>query len=132
MYIADRTHNLPIVYVADGEFERLAGLARHATGPGSALLRQEVARAVIVMDDEGPRAFVRLGSVVEYADLRTGRTRTLTIVSPEDADIDHDRVSVATPVGAALLGLTPGESFAWTADDGRPHALIAVSVANDR
>jgi regulator of nucleoside diphosphate kinase len=130
MFIADRTHSKPIVYVADAELDQLTNLADQATGPGSALLRQEVDRAIIVMPDEGPQVFVRLNSTVEYADLLSGRTRTVTVVLPQDADIDRDRISLITPVGAALFGLTPGESFAWTAEDGRPCLLIVISIVN--
>jgi transcription elongation GreA/GreB family factor len=73
-----------------------------------------------------PKFFVRLNSIVEYTDLLSGRTRKLSLVLPHEADIDQNRISVTTPVGAALLGLTPGQSFSWTTDDGRPHALVGL------
>ncbi len=40
------------------------------------------------------------------------------LVFPAEADIAAGKVSVLTPVGAALIGLSKGESIAWTARDG--------------
>jgi regulator of nucleoside diphosphate kinase len=117
------------VYVAEAEYERLHNLAA-SEAPGAALLRQELGRAILLRESEGPSAFVRLNSVVEYLDLATGRTRTVTLVAPDQADIDQGRISVVTPVGAALLGVVPGESFSWTMDDGRPRVITVVRVAD--
>ena len=38
-------------------------------------------------------------------------------------------ISILTPIGAALIGLSPGQSIAWTARDGRQHRLTVLSVA---
>ncbi len=36
-----------------------------------------------------------------------------TIVYPEEADIEHDRLSVLAPIGTALLGYRVGDEIAW-------------------
>ena len=36
--------------------------------------------------------------------------------------------SLGFEVGAALIGLTAGDSFGWTGEDGRPHAIAIVNV----
>jgi regulator of nucleoside diphosphate kinase len=33
-----------------------------------------------------------------------------------------------TPIGAALIGLSSGQSISWTARDGRRHRLTVLSV----
>lgn len=125
-----RSHQFrkPTIYVSESEVERLSNLAESGETRGAALLGDELVRAILLKDGEFPGVFVRLNSHVEFTDLMTGRARRVQIVLPEDADIDHDRLSVVTPVGAALLGLTEGESIAMTTEDGRSHVLRVSRV----
>lgn len=120
----------PTVYVAAAQQEYLNRLAEHAAADGGDLLRRELERALVVSDEEAPRNFVQLNSVIEYEDLLSGRARTIKLVAPQDADIDQNRVSVVTAVGAAVLGLVPGETFSWLSHDGRPRMLVITSVVN--
>ena len=57
-------------------------------------------------------------------------TEMVQLVLPNAADIDEDRVSVFTPVGAALFGLTAGQAFAWEAADGA-RVLRILEVTDD-
>lgn len=122
-------HQKPSVYVTTADLEDLTEIAELGRSAGAALLARELERAIVVEDGETPHAFVRLDSRVEYRDLLTGRTRTVTVVRPAEADIDQDRLSVLTPVGAALFGLAAGDTFAFATDDGRPRVLQVLSVA---
>jgi hypothetical protein len=45
-----------------------------------------------------------------------------------DADISEGKISVLTPVGTALIGLRKGQSIAWSARDGKRHALTVLDV----
>ncbi|WP_296596537.1 GreA/GreB family elongation factor [Phenylobacterium sp.] len=125
-----RSHQLrkPAVYVTESEYERLWNLAESNSSRGATLLGDELARATVVKDAHARRTFVRLNSVVEFTDLMTGRTRRVQIVLPDAADIDKGRMSVVTPVGAALIGLTPGSSIALSTEDGRSQVLQVASV----
>lgn len=58
-------------------------------------------------------------------------TRTTTLVFPGDADISEEKVSVLTPIGTALLGLSTGQSMRWLARDGREHELTVISFGQD-
>ena len=58
--------------------------------------------------------------------------RTITLVYPGDADISEGKVSVLTPIGTALLGLSEGQSMHWTARDGREHELTVTAVGQAR
>jgi regulator of nucleoside diphosphate kinase len=119
---------IPDVYVAEADFDRLSELCAAAAGPGARLLARELDRAIIVPDGGRAKGFVRLGSQVEYRDLLTGRTRTLTVVEPDEADIDRQRLSVVSPIGAALVGLQAGDLFALSTEDGRPRVLQVMQV----
>lgn len=118
----------PNVYVPEADYERLANLAKASHTHGARLLRRELERAVIVGDGEVRQPFVRLNSRVEFTDLLTGRTRKIDVVPPDEADIDQDRLSVVTPVGAALIGLSAGESIGLRTEDGRARVLVVQDV----
>lgn len=122
-------HRLPDIIVGDSDHARLTSLANAAldTVPETAEeLLSELDRARIVADESVPGDVVRMGSVVEF---RTGAERKrVTLVFPPDADIAAGKVSVLTPVGAALIGLAKGESITWTARDGTSHELTILSV----
>jgi transcription elongation factor GreA len=50
-----------------------------------------------------------VGSTVTYTDPATGDCRTVQIVASHDADAGRGRLSMASPVGNALLGSRPSE-----------------------
>ena len=127
--LEQRDHRLPDIVVGDSDHARLTSLANAAleTVPETAEeLLSELDRARIVADESVPGDVVRMGSVVEF---RTGAERKrVSLVFPPDADIAAGKVSVLTPVGAALIGLAKGESITWTARDGTSHELTILSV----
>lgn len=125
------TQALPTIYVTKADFEILSNLAEAAAGRalGGQVLAAEMDRAVIVAFDEAPLPFARIGSGVDYQDLTSGQARTVRLTLPRDASIDDNRISVLTPVGAALIGMTAGETFHWTDAEGRPRGVRVLAVA---
>lgn len=124
-----RDYRLPELVVGDSDYARLTSLANAALEslPDTAEeLLSELDRAKIVADESVPRDVVRMGSLVEFR-FGTDRKR-VTLVFPSEADIAAGKISVLTPVGAALVGLAKGESISWTARDGTSHELTIVSV----
>lgn len=120
---------LPEIIVGDSDHARLTNLATAALEavPDTAEeLLSELDRAKIVADESVPQDVVRMGSVVEFRS--DNDVKRVTLVFPQDADIASGKVSVLTPVGAALLGLATGGSITWTARDGSSHELTIVSV----
>lgn len=124
-----RDYRLPELVVGDSDHARLTNLANAAleTVPDTAEeLLSELDRAKVVADESVPGDVVRMGSLVEF---RAGRDRKrVTLVFPPEADIAAGKVSVLTPVGAALIGLSRGESISWTARDGASHEMTILSV----
>lgn len=95
------------------------------------LLEDELARAVVVNEDLSARPFCRIGSWVTYEDKTSGQVRNIQVVLPADADIDKQKVSVLSLVGASLLGLVAEAEFSWTDDNGRPHGLKVLDVGGE-
>ena len=128
--IQTQTQASPTVYVTEADFEILSNLAEASAGraPGGRLLAEEMARALIVEPDEAPGPFARIGSTLRYQDLSNGQDRRVRLSLPRDASIDDHRVSVLSPVGAALIGMTAGQTFLWTDAEGRARGVRVVSV----
>src|SRR3954454_22346117 len=69
-----------------------------------AALEVELGRARIVPADKVPAGVVTMNSVVRLRDLESSETEEYELVYPDDADMEHDRISVLAPVGTAILG----------------------------
>lgn len=93
-----------------------------------ALLEAQLAAAEIV----APVAdgSVGIGTVVRVRD-GDGATFELELVGPLESDVSNDRVSIATPVGQALVGHRAGTRVEAQTPGG-PLALDILSVRPDR
>lgn len=92
-------------------------------------LLDELMRATIVDPAGMPPNVVSIGNAVTYRDEATGREQTVSLVFPGEADIALGRVSVLTPIGVALLGLTEGASFWWDTRSGETRRLTVTRVS---
>lgn len=122
---------LPPIVLAAPEAERLLLLARAAThqNPATAdYLLREIERASVVDDAGAVKDVVTMGSDVDYRDDVTGEARSLTLVYPQDADVTAGRISVLSPIGAALIGLSVGQSIAFETPSGGPRSLTVLGV----
>ena len=125
-----RNRSVPNIVVSNADYERLTDLATASLErlPEVATeLLDEMDRARIVSDGSVPANVVRMGSTVTFRS-DDGRQLTETLVYPVDEDSDAHKISVMTPVGAALIGLAEGQSSSGTARDGRSHRLTVEKV----
>lgn len=125
---------LPPITLSGFDFERLGRLATAAAKrfPRTAdFLAREVARANILPSGFVLRGLVTMGSTLDHRDDATGQVRTVNLVYPEEADMAEVRVSVLSPVGAALVGLSVGQSieFQTPADGWRSLTVLRVGSA---
>jgi len=124
----------PSIVIGETHHQRLNKLALAAADRLPDIsdgLLLELERARVVSDTAVPRNIVRMGSTVEY-ETDTGDGRTVTLVYPKDADISEGRISVLTPIGTALLGLSAGQTMGWTTRDDRRHKLTVLAVYRTR
>ena len=121
---------LPPIVVSETDYDKLVNMASALSGrsPEAAdWLLHELDRATIVPADAVPPDVVRVGSTVEYR--WDGDTvRKATLVLPAEADISNGKVSVLTPVGTALLGLSQGQSIAFRTHNRESHQLTVLRV----
>lgn len=127
---AGSTLDLPAIRIVSHDYEDLIALvgAERAPVAGLALLKRELRRAAIIPAAQAPSDLVRVGSHVALIDLDDHRPRRIRLSSPREA-YGRDRVSVTSGLGAAVLGLTPGQAIAWTSASHRRHAIRVLDVA---
>jgi regulator of nucleoside diphosphate kinase len=123
---------LPQIKITIDEKSRLSMLADSSLGlfPHVAhFLASEMERADVVAENADLRGVVRMGSRVSYRDETKGDTREVVLVYPHEANIDLNRISVLTPVGAALIGLSVGQSIAFETPARQLRSLTVLGVS---
>jgi regulator of nucleoside diphosphate kinase len=126
-----RSRSVPQIVVGNADYERLTDLAnasRQRLPEVAEELLAEMDRAKVVDDSAVPADVVRMGSTATFKS-DDGHVRTMTLVYPADESLDQHRISVMTPIGAALIGLGVGQSISWTARDGKHHRLTVTKVS---
>jgi len=124
----------PRIIIAAGEHTILQGLADKALqndSPIGEYLVDELSRASIVPDGECAPNVVRMGSTVTYREDATARIRKVTLVYPHEADIAQQRVSILTPIGAALIGMSTDQAIQWPSPGGAMESLTVLDVSHD-
>ena len=124
-------HLTPRITLSLDDYERLSALAKTAMAgtPGLAeILTGELARAHVLAAGRCPQDIVSMNSEVTFRDDRTGRLQSMRLVYPRESDIAKSRLSVLTPVGAALIGVRVGESVTWETPSGELRQLTVISV----
>ncbi len=91
-------------------------------------LADELDRAHIVRDDRPPSGVVGMGDGVTFRDNATGQVQTVSLVYPDEADISLKKISVLTPIGVALIGMSAGESISWQTRTGEMRDLTVNGV----
>lgn len=130
---AIKTTRLPRLVIGVEDYGRLMTMANGLSGPMAQVAEQlmtELERAGVVPQKKLPDDVVRMGSKVSFT-TTDGFNRTFQLVYPGEADISKGKVSVLTPIGAALIGLSAGQSIPWTARDGRLLSLTVAEVVQD-
>ena len=121
--------NLPPISVTTSDFDRLRVLSQ-ASSHAAEFLAREINRADLIEPETAINGLVTMNSRVRYRDDVTGQERTVTLVYPGEADISAGRLSVLTPVGAALIGLTAGQSIEWESPSGGVRSLTVLEVVD--
>lgn len=108
---------------------RLALQAEHRQPAVAAMLLEEIERAELHEADTMPDDVVILGAEVGFIDENSKQMRTVELVLPAHANIAEGRISILTPMGAALYGLAAGDSIDWPDLDGHSRRIKIVKVA---
>lgn len=128
----DLQTRLPPIAINTRDADRLRHLAEAAMDrhPQTAeFLAGEIDRAEILPGDQPRRGTVAMQSEVTFRDDISGQTRTVTLVYPEAADVAAGKISVLTPIGAALIGLSDNQTIEFQTPSGGWRSLTVVRVS---
>ncbi len=82
-------------------------------------LLDELGRAEIVAPQDMPPGVVTMNSTVRFQIDAPREELRLTLVYPRDLDATPDAISILTPIGTALLGLSVDDAIDWPRPDGQ-------------
>ena len=122
---------LPPIKIRQSDSQRLAQLAEAAaeTAPDTAdFLAGEIERATVIPDTMSLAGVVGMESEVVFRDDATGLQKQVKLVYPKSADIEEGRISVLTPIGAALIGLSAGQAISFETPSGELRSLTVMEV----
>lgn len=121
----------PTIHLIDSEADALSDLAMAAEARSSDVtvkLFEEIERAVICARDEIPAHVVTMGSHVEFVDEGSEAEWSVQLVWPGDGNLEEDRLSVMTLVGAGLIGMQEGRAIEWPDRSGHIRQLRIAKV----
>jgi transcription elongation factor GreA len=110
--------------MADKDFRENAPLdaARNEQGHLEARIREidGTLRHAVVIDGAGehPGDIAQIGHVVTIVDLRTGSSKSYTLVNPDEVRSGQGKISIASPVGKAVYQHRAGEEVDVEAPSG--------------
>jgi regulator of nucleoside diphosphate kinase len=91
-------------------------------------LLTELKRARVVNPDGIPPTTVTMNSQVEYRDEGTGERAVATLTYPHQQMLYSDWISILTPLGTALLGLSTEQSMSFMDRDGSQRTITVLKV----
>lgn len=119
-----------VVYITNYDYKRLGLLldslnsVKQNRRDDLSCLEDELETCKVVDPKDMPANVVTLNSRVRYLDLDSNQQRVVTLVFPSNADLSDGRISVTTPIGAALLGYAEGDIVTWQVFSGRKTVRI--------
>jgi len=121
----------PPIHLLAAESDLVAALALRSEQRQpvvAAMLLEEIERAELHDLHSLPPGHARLNSFVSFVDEHAEKVREVQLVLPADADFAEGRLSILTPMGAALYGLAAGHTIEWPDLHGnyRPISIVRV------
>jgi regulator of nucleoside diphosphate kinase len=118
----------PKIIISHDDYDGLhLMLEKEVYAPSHDLLIDELERAKIVDKAKLPKTVVRMNSTVTFTMLSSQKTFALKLVYPKDT-AESGTLSILTPVGSALIGLSIGQEIEWPLDKNRSTIVHIDSI----
>ena len=121
---------LPSIVVAEEDYNRLSTLIERMAGQSVVIdgLEDELSRADLKPLSEMPEGVVTMNSIIRFVDEDANKEHEMKLVYPHEVGESENNVSILAPAGAAMLGLSIGDSIEWPMAGRKPIHLKVVSV----
>jgi regulator of nucleoside diphosphate kinase len=118
----------PAIVLTCSDRDRLSSfiMAPGAASATSEFLRQELERAEIV-PEQLAETLVAIGTHVRFIDHSSHKVSEGRLTFPNDIETS-DAIPVLSPLGSALLGLSPGQTIGWKDESGQDRKLTVVEI----
>lgn len=117
------------IYLSDQDMKRLRSLVNDRYNDAALQpLVEELDRAIVVPQELIPPNVVTMNSRVRFEDVGTREVSEVTVVYPQNADVNNGCISILAPVGAALIGLTVDDTIEWPLPGGRIKKLRVLKI----
>ena len=127
-----RIDSFPEINVTRWDLGRLDHLlGSHSSGRPSRVIEflvRKLMAANVVRDADIPPLTVTMGSRVEYHGDDEAAHSIATVVHPNDLDFYDDAISILSPIGAVLLGLSEGQSMTYREPTGGPRTITVRKI----
>ncbi|NNG10616.1 MAG: transcription elongation factor GreAB [Arenibacter sp.] len=75
-------------------------------------LTEELKSAIVYSEEEMPKDVIRFNSMVTIT-AGNGWSKTFQLVIPSLGDFKNSKISILTPMGAAVMGYAKGDDIIW-------------------
>ncbi len=86
-------------------------------------LLKELDSAQICDEADMPKDVIRFNTTVTIVS-NNGWRKKFSLVLPTDSDIKNDKISILTPMGAAVMGYAEGDGIGWEFPSGEQQLTI--------
>lgn len=83
----------------------------------------ELDSAKIVDETDMPEDVIRFNTIVTIVS-KTGWRKKFQLVLPKESDVKNDKISILTPMGAAVMGYAEGDAITWEFPSGEQQLTI--------
>lgn len=116
------------IFITDQDYHRLSALVSQVDSEWAELLEEEIGRANVIAQKDISREVVTMNSKIKFIDETSNAESEMTLVYPQDANLEGGKISILAPVGIALLGLSVGQSINWKMPNGSMKKLKVKEV----
>lgn len=123
----------PHIIVSSKDMEQLEQLLDFLPSSSAAIktaLLDELSRAEVLEPNEVPRSVVVMNSTVRFKIETSQEEFCKKLAYPQDMGDDQDKISILTPVGAALLGMSVSHFIEWPRPDGKTMRIEILDVVH--
>jgi regulator of nucleoside diphosphate kinase len=112
------------IYITESDMEKLQDFLLAPTTAGGRdkdhlrELAEELNRAEVVPSKNIPGDVITMNSRMCLSDLDSGEKRVYTLVFPDKADAQQNKISILAPIGTALIGFRVGDVITWKVPKG--------------
>ena len=127
----DMAEQLPPIIIARRDHARLEQLADDALRehhPVGRFLMAEIRRAVVFDTNKTPEGVACLNEWVTYRVDGSRHSESRILVCPDELRNGQINLSVLSPLGAAVLGMSIGHRMKFVSDEGGLHSVIVEDV----